>query len=166
MGRFPGNSRIRDISRNSGAGDTSDVGRSRRKCPYFHCTRVSVDSVNPISIFVESLLGVLKPSLLYLLREGTISPLVDPHNVPILLLRLLLQIDQLLPGRDGAAIASHSGLPALLCLKQGKNINLRSLWNLTVVDWITLACRGRGRGRRWAWRWPSSGAAGRARTGS
>ena len=35
------------------------VGRSRTKCPTFHCTRVSEYSVNPISIFFESLLGVL-----------------------------------------------------------------------------------------------------------
>ena len=56
---FSENSRIREISQNLGAGDSSAVGRSRRKCPYFHCTRVSEDSVNPISIFVESLLGRL-----------------------------------------------------------------------------------------------------------
>ena len=35
------------------------VGRLRTKCPDFHCTRVSVDSVNPISIFGESLLSLL-----------------------------------------------------------------------------------------------------------
>ena len=35
------------------------VGRSRTKCRNFHCTRVSVYSVNPISIFFESFLSVL-----------------------------------------------------------------------------------------------------------
>ena len=35
------------------------VGRSKTKCPNFHCTRVSEYSVNPISIFFESLLSVL-----------------------------------------------------------------------------------------------------------
>jgi hypothetical protein len=77
---LPENSRIWEISRNLGAGDTSAMGRLRRKCTDFYCTRVSEDSVNPISIFVESLLGLLCRMF---------------HNALQLLILILSKLDQM-----------------------------------------------------------------------